>query len=204
MPVRASIARRARARERAREDILLASAGVFARRGYASATLADLAEAAGYAAPSLYRYFASKEEIFRSLVDLLVAEFSATFDAPVDRALPLPTRLEALLRCQYELARRRREIFGVLLADRGSDAPWPAAGRPIHDPGAGLEFYQQRLRAWLRRNAAPGELRFPATLSARAIAGTVFAFHPSRLARDLDPGERARTVADLALHGVTP
>jgi AcrR family transcriptional regulator len=81
--------RQQQAHQRVRREILLAAAGVFARRGYAAATLADLAEAAGYAPPSLYRYFKSKEEIFSSLTDLLKQELFATFELPVDRALPL-------------------------------------------------------------------------------------------------------------------
>src|SRR6266568_6758669 len=97
MSVRASADRRERSRERSRRDILLASAEVFARRGFASATLAELAEAAGYAPASLYRYFTSKEEIFRSLLELVEGEFAATFEEPVDDGAPLAARLEALL-----------------------------------------------------------------------------------------------------------
>ena len=37
-------------------------------------SLAELARAAGYAAPSLYRYFGSKEEIFASLLAMVSAE----------------------------------------------------------------------------------------------------------------------------------
>src|SRR5574341_676438 len=98
MPIRQpSGGPRERAKQHARRDILLAAAGVFARRGYAAATLQELAEAAGFAAPSLYRYFRSKEEIFRSLVELVIGEVEATFQARVDRARPLGARLEGLL-----------------------------------------------------------------------------------------------------------
>ena len=106
--------RQEKAREQARRDILLAAAGVFARRGYAAATLAELAKAAGFAAPSLYRYFESKEEIFRSLVELMKADLLATFEAPVDAATPLAARLEALLTSQIELTRSRRDVMALL------------------------------------------------------------------------------------------
>ncbi len=88
MRIRNSASRRERAREHARRDILLAAAGVFARRGFAAATLAQLAEAAGFAAPSLYRYFASKEEILRSLLEMLASEIAATFDDPKTPSMP--------------------------------------------------------------------------------------------------------------------
>jgi AcrR family transcriptional regulator len=198
MPIR-SEARRERAREHTRRDILLAAADVFARRGYAAATLAELAEAAGFAAPSLYRYFESKEEIFRSLVELLVEEMRATFDEPVDPSLPLAARIEALFRAQARLADSRRAAHR-LVHDAGPDAPLPPVVGMRHH--AALAFFEGQMLEWLRRNATPAELRVSPELAARTLAGVAFAFHASR-----DPGhvpalEGARTVVDLALNGI--
>ena len=204
MSVRTAVARRTRARERVREDILLAAAGVFARRGYAGATLAELAEAAGYAAPSLYRYFSGKEEIFRRLVEFLAAEITATFEVPVDRTVPFAARLEKLLEAQERLARGRRPVWDLLASAQVGDAPISLGGRPIHDPRAGLDFYQQRLHAWLRRHASPRELRCPARDAARTIAGIAYAFHSAATGPAPDPSARARAITDLALHGVLP
>jgi len=202
MTIRTSVARKERARERARRDILEAAARVFASRGYTAATLADLADAAGYAAPSLYRYFGSKEEIFRSLVEMLVAEVTATFDEPVDAGRPLSERLVALLAAQRRLEERRREIFDLVLGNAAPDAPCTVEGLDLRDPGAGIAFYEQHLAGWLRRNAARRELSRPPEVAARAIAGIVFAYHYHRAAEG-DPGERTRLVVDLALHGVS-
>jgi AcrR family transcriptional regulator len=199
MSVRNSSARRERARERVKRDILLAAGEVFARRGYAAATLAELAEAAGFAPPSLYRYFESKEEIFRSLVELLADELSATFRAPADRSLPLAGRLEALLRAQEALAAERASLY-KLMARPPLDAPGLLGGLPLGDPGAGLAFYEEQLLAWLRRNAARRELRVPPEALARGLAGITFAFHHCRGARPL-AGDPARIAVDLALRG---
>jgi TetR/AcrR family transcriptional regulator, cholesterol catabolism regulator len=199
MSIRGSEGRRQRARERARQDILLAAAEVFAQRGFVSSAVAELAEAAGYAAPSLYRYFKSKEEIFRSLVELVEAEIRATFQEPVDRSAPLATRLEALLRTQFQLAEHRRPIFELLLApppDRAGDRS--ATGR---DPARGLGRYEELLLEWLRRHAGRGEFRVPVELAARAIAGVAFSFHQRPPPGELEASERARAVADLALGG---
>ncbi len=190
--------RRERAREHTRRDILLAAADVFARRGYAAATLAELAEAAGFAAPSLYRYFESKEEIFRSLVELFVKEMDATFEEPVDPALPLAVKLETLLRTQARTAATFRSAFAVL------DAAGPelsAVVPQLRSRRAGLDYYESRLVPWLRRHAPKGELRVAPELVARAFAGIAFAFRscpgdPAPL-----PPEQLRTIVDLALHG---
>ena len=165
MAIRSSSVRRERAREHTRRDILLAAADVFARRGYAAATLAELAEAAGFAAPSLYRYFESKEKIFRSLVDLFVREMDATFEEPVDAALPLAGKLEALLRTQARAVEPFRSAFAML------DAAGPELGAlvpQLRSPRAGLDYYESRLAPWLRRHAPKDELRVAPEIVARA------------------------------------
>jgi AcrR family transcriptional regulator len=196
-------ARQQKSHQRVRREILLAAASVFARHGYASATLADLAEAAGYAPPSLYRYFKSKEEIFSSLTDLLKGELEATFELPVDRALPLPARLEALLLAQFALVRERREVFAVLLSNFSVEEAGPAR---LADVRAGMAIYEAQMTGWLRRHAARRELRCPFELAARTLAGLSHAFHHGQVhggAESTSLAEQARRVVDLALHGIS-
>jgi AcrR family transcriptional regulator len=198
MPIRQSAGRRERAKEHARRDILLSAASVFARRGYAAATLQELADAAGYAAPSLYRYFEGKEEIFRSLVDLVIREMEATFQAPVDRARPLAARLEALLLSQARLADELGAAVDLL--KRGGPE-LPASVRGLSSPDAGLAFYEARLAAWLSANASRTELRHPAEIVARAFAGIAFAFRDRGEGDGLAEPARTRLVVELALQG---
>lgn len=195
---KSSPGRRERAKEHARRDILLAAAGVFVRRGYAAATLQELAEAAGFAAPSLYRYFESKEEIFKSLVELVVHEIDATFQAPVDRRRSLQERLEDLLLSQERIAASLGPAIDLLKAG-GPDLPTAVTG--IASPRAGLAYYEARLATWLRKNTAASELRHPAEIVARAFAGVAFAFRGcGEDPRSREPG-LARLVVDLALQG---
>jgi AcrR family transcriptional regulator len=197
MSIRQSAVRRERAREHTRRDILLSAAGVFARRGYAFATLQELADAAGFAAPSLYRYFESKEEIFRSLVELVVHEIDATFEAPVDRALPLAAKLEGLLLAQGRLAETLHPALD-LLQRAAPDLP---GMRELGTPRGGFAYYEARFLAWLRANAPASGLRHPPEIVARVLAGIAFAFRSSAEAQPTGT-ERARLVVDLALHGI--
>ena len=195
--------RRERAREHARRDILLAAAEVFARRGYASATLQELAEAAGFAAPSLYRYFQSKEEIFRSLVELLVEDFGATFEQPVDLEAPLAQRLATLFHEQARLARQEHHRHMIaLLRLPDAAAALAAAKRELGVRHAGLAFYEARAAVWLERNVRPDDLRVPRAMAARALAGLAFAFMGCPEDPDTSDTERTRTLIDLVLNGI--
>ncbi len=51
-----------------RERLLEEAEALFAERGYAGASMADIARRVGIRKPSLYNYFASKEELFMELL----------------------------------------------------------------------------------------------------------------------------------------
>jgi AcrR family transcriptional regulator len=59
---------------RAREEILAAARRLFAERGYHGATVEAIGEESGRSGASVYQYFENKGEIFRVLVDELVAD----------------------------------------------------------------------------------------------------------------------------------
>jgi AcrR family transcriptional regulator len=55
--------------QRRKEQLLECAAELFARRGYARATTAELAKAAGVTEPIIYRHFVSKRDLFVALID---------------------------------------------------------------------------------------------------------------------------------------
>ncbi|RRA47643.1 TetR/AcrR family transcriptional regulator [Acidipila sp. EB88] len=77
-----------------RECLLRAAEKVFARRGYESALLAEIAEAAGFSKGALYAHFKSKEDLFLALA----LEKAATLHASLSNALSqAPTREAKIL-----------------------------------------------------------------------------------------------------------
>jgi len=56
-------------KERVRAELVKAAREAFAAKGYAKATMDDVALASGKAKSTLYYYFESKEDAFRSVVD---------------------------------------------------------------------------------------------------------------------------------------
>ena len=59
---------RAEAKARTRQQLLDAAARTFARKGYAGASVEEIAESAGYSTGALYSNFASKEQLFLELM----------------------------------------------------------------------------------------------------------------------------------------
>lgn len=58
----------AEAKQRTRQQLVAAAARVFARKGFAGASLEEIAEAAGYSTGAVYYNFANKEELFLELI----------------------------------------------------------------------------------------------------------------------------------------
>lgn len=58
----------AETRERTRRQLLAAAAQVFAKKGFAGASLEEIAELAGYTTGALYYHFANKDQLFVELI----------------------------------------------------------------------------------------------------------------------------------------
>ena len=64
----AKLSRKERVRLMQKNEILKAAEVAFATKGFQSATMAEIAEAAEYSVGALYQYFSSKEDLFISIV----------------------------------------------------------------------------------------------------------------------------------------
>ena len=69
-----------RRRQRTREALLDAAAAVFARRGFAAASLDEIAEAAGYTRGAIYKHFTDKEDLLHEVCVRLNERSFAEFD----------------------------------------------------------------------------------------------------------------------------
>ncbi len=104
-------------RETQRANILEAARRVFARKGKA-ATMADVAEAAGVSQGLAYRYFVSKEQIYRELVE----QAALATAQPMHESSATPGQRLALLITQLvEYRRDHLEFFQLLDQVVGSD-----------------------------------------------------------------------------------
>lgn len=87
--------RRARGRPKqlVAADVLGAVTGVFWSKGYAGASLADLAEAAGVSRPSLYETLGDKRAMYLAAVAAIVAAIEAEQRATLSGTQPLAAEL---------------------------------------------------------------------------------------------------------------
>jgi AcrR family transcriptional regulator len=190
---------------RKREGILNAAARAFARGGYHVTTMQEIAREAGYTPPSLYSYFASKEQIFLELAAMLSREFIAVIEQPVPAGLPFSERVALLLQRLFEKADHYRDAVSVFVVARLSGESLLGQGMTLESNHEGAEFSSvQLLAAWIGRNAKRGELggHRPEELGV-ALAGLAHAFCIQSLASGAGASvaSQATRVAALFLHG---
>lgn len=68
-PVRRRRLTQAESREQTRGHLLAAAAEVFAQKGFAGASLEEIAELAGYTTGAVYYHFGNKDKLFRELIE---------------------------------------------------------------------------------------------------------------------------------------
>ena len=79
-----------------KERILAAALDMFSQKGYDGTNIRELTASLGLVKSSMYRHFESKEEIWNTLLDELIAYYDARFGSP-EHLPPVPDSPEALV-----------------------------------------------------------------------------------------------------------
>jgi len=199
--VHASDAARGRRNDRARDEILFAAARVVARTGWTNATMAEIAQEAGYTVPSLYAYYEGKDQIVEALAAMLSTEILAVFDEGFPAGLTTGQRVELLLRRLFSMTDRRRDLLSIYL-----ELPMKGRMGSTELPD-GYEVMRLRLARWFRETEGLGAR---GRRTADELAVMLMALCDGFLRRWLRPGSKtlfvqlAPKVADLFLHGALP
>lgn len=83
-----------------RQRALEAALELFSQRGYQAVSMADIAGALDIKAPSLYKYFQGKEELYAALTPLLEEHYTALWEAVRHRQAQLERDLTGLLQVE--------------------------------------------------------------------------------------------------------
>jgi AcrR family transcriptional regulator len=125
-----------------REDILAAAHDAFVERGYAAATVASIAKAAGVVVETVYRSFDGKAGLFRAVVEAAVAGGATRAervpdDRPAVRAVIEETDPHEQLRryasTQPGIHQRLGPLFRAAAAAAASDAELAGVWRELED-----------------------------------------------------------------------
>lgn len=97
-----------------RHKILRTALRLFARRGYQSTSISELAAAAGISKGLMYNYFKSKEELLEHTTQMVLNDLSALFEVGDVEDDP-PLRLERFIRSGYALLQRHHREYKMFL-----------------------------------------------------------------------------------------
>ena len=154
-------------RSAARSRLVGAAGELIARGGYGEATMVRVAERAGVAVGSVYRYFPSKAELFAEVFRQASQREVEAMAAATRVELPAPERVALGVETFARRALRARRFAWALLAE------------PV-DPGVEAERlafrrdYRDLLAAVLREGVEAGELpRQDPELAAAALVGAI-------------------------------
>ena len=107
--------------------VLDAAARLFAEKGYAAASMRDIAQACGMLPGSLYYHFPAKEDLVAAVYEAGVRELLEAVRGALTRAREPWARLEAACAAHLETVLRRSDYAQVLVRVLPSDVPGAAA-----------------------------------------------------------------------------
>ncbi len=153
-----------------RARILDAAIKVFAERGFHTATVAEIARAAGVADGTIYLYFKGKDDLLLRLFDEKMTELLAESKSELAKERTAPARLSRFIQLHLALVERNPDLASVLIVELRQSAQFiKAADR------AKLAAYVDLIAEVVRDGQEKGELVdgiSPATVR-RAIFGAL-------------------------------
>jgi TetR/AcrR family transcriptional regulator len=104
-----------RAPSQAETKLLASALSLFSEKGYEGTSIREIIEGAGVTRPVLYYYFENKEDLFRRLVEMKFAEFTAEIKEVLNRLDSCRDRLKAVMGRAFLLAEDNPEAIRLIL-----------------------------------------------------------------------------------------
>lgn len=114
-----------------RQTILNAAAAAFAARGYHATTMREIALAAGITKPVLYDHFASKQQLFITLIESARDELTAGSARAMRRDAPAMVRFRTAIEGFFSYVEQRPDAAKVLFAPPEGDPEVGAAAQRV-------------------------------------------------------------------------
>jgi AcrR family transcriptional regulator len=152
---------------RVRERLYAAAAEVFARKGYASATVREIVEKAGVTKPVLYYYFGNKEGVYKAILGAALRDFEERLEAVKTLEGSASLRLTRLCEEVYSIFRRHTDVVRVMHAIYYG----PPQGAPFFDFDSALNRLEDGVLAIIRQGLRTGEFAGDTGAMMRAVLG---------------------------------
>jgi AcrR family transcriptional regulator len=143
-----------------RSQLLAAARSVFAKKGYESATVAEIVAGAGVAQGTFYLYFPGKDALAGAFAEQFAERFAALATEKVARCRSFDAALARVFEAAYEVADEYRDVLvvanrGLELVDDQDD--WMTRTAPSRD------FLERFVRHWQQQGAVDAKIRPPST-----------------------------------------
>ncbi|UAW99758.1 TetR/AcrR family transcriptional regulator [Halopseudomonas nanhaiensis] len=110
--------RQRKSAEQRREDILVAAGKVFAEQGFRCAEVQQIADLAGIGKGTIYRFYATKDELFKAAVDAAMQRLTGRVDASIEHCRDPLLQLRAAFRAYIEFFREHPETVELFIHER--------------------------------------------------------------------------------------
>jgi AcrR family transcriptional regulator len=179
--------------------LLSEAASLFARRGYHSTGVADIAAAAGISKPTLYHYFSSKDEILFSIHSELMDQLISRLEGRLTMRMTASQSLLEVMGDILELMDTHRghvRVFWEHYQDLAEEHQEPIFRK--------RRRYEEMIQGLIEAGVASGEFRpLDARLTALALFGMCnWTYQWFRSDGPLRNREIAYAFWDLVLHGM--
>lgn len=183
-----------------KKQVIRMAAELFKEKGYAAASMRDLAQKLGIEAASLYSHIKSKEEILRTLCFDMAAEFRASLDAVEKMKVPASEKLRVGI----------EEHVKVMARDLTASAVFMNEHRHLSQPYL-RDFlllrinYINRFKKIIEEGIRTGE--FKPHIDTKLSVMTLFSslnwmplwYSPEN---SIEPAELGRQLADMLINGL--
>jgi AcrR family transcriptional regulator len=188
---------------RRRAEILEVAARLFAEHGFANVQVQTIAGRLNVGNGTVYRYFATKEELFLKCVERGLEELDAAMTAVVaDRDADPIAQVRTAVGEYLRFFARRPEMAELFVQER---AAFPKHHRPLYFSVKGGDEKECEHKALFDRLAATGRVRpMPAERFFNVVGDLLYGTILTNLltGRPADPDAQAADVLDVIFHGV--
>ena len=208
MPDTKKSVRRFRRRPDARpEELLAAALTVFGEQGYRATTLEEVAKRAGVSKGTVYLYFASKDDLFRAMVEKYVIALLELAEARArEHTGSASTLLESMIRTMWS-ALSQPEMVCLTRLIQAELPQFPEIQRYYWEHV--IQRHRRLLRAIVERGIAAGEFREEALTMVPTMVPSLIVHlnHVRALFGGLDPDaptpdEQVELIVSLVFDGI--